>query len=161
HPRADAGGEIAACQQEFGDGVLPLYLPASGGKPGLVSLITQRYFDYTDGHPPTVSEPDDTEKARLEEARNALIEGIITESEDETLMDRFLGGEEIDTETLISDLEKAVARGTFYPVIPACALTGVGIDALLEALTRAFPSPLEHPLPEVTDPYGKPHAAIN
>ena len=48
---------------------------------------------------------------------------------------------------LIDDLEKAVARGHFYPVVPVCAETGVGLDALLEVLTGAFPSPLEHELP--------------
>ena len=35
-------------------------------------------------------------------------------------MDRYLDGEDIATETLIDDLEKAVARGSFYPVIPVC-----------------------------------------
>src|SRR5881398_3571009 len=49
HHRADAMAEIAACQEAFGAGVLPLYLPAGDG---LVGLITQRYFDYTAGHPP-------------------------------------------------------------------------------------------------------------
>ena len=37
----------------------------------------------------------DVELAAAEAARGALIEGIIAESEDETLMDRYLGGEEI------------------------------------------------------------------
>jgi branched-chain amino acid transport system permease protein len=48
--------------------------------------------------------------------RGELIEGVITESEDESLMDRYLSGEEIDPKVLIEDLEKAVARGSFYPV---------------------------------------------
>ena len=46
-----------------------------------------------------------------------LIEGIIAESEDETLMERYLGGEELDVDILIADLETAVARGSFYPVL--------------------------------------------
>ena len=54
----------------------------------------------------------------MAEARSALIEAIIQESEDETLMDRYLAGEEIDVKVLIDDLEKAVARGSFYPVLP-------------------------------------------
>jgi len=33
HPRADVAGEMAACQAEFGAGVLPLYLPAPDGAP--------------------------------------------------------------------------------------------------------------------------------
>ena len=65
-------------------------------------------------------------------------------------MDRYLGGEEIETAVLIEDLEKAVARGTFYPVVPVCARDPVGLDALLEVLASGFPSPLEHDLPAVT-----------
>ncbi|MGH3519540.1 MAG: GTP-binding protein, partial [Haloechinothrix sp.] len=159
HPRADAQGEITACQQAFGSGVLPLYLPAGDGRPSLVGLITQRLFDYSAGFPPSISEPDAADVERMAEARNELIEGIIEQSEDETLMDRYLGGEEIAEETLIDDLETAVARGSFHPVIPVCANTGVGLAELLEMMARAFPTPLEHALPEVTTPDGAPHAA--
>jgi len=160
HQRADAEAEIAACRDAFGDGVLPLYLPAPGGAPGLIGLISGRYFDYTDGYPPKESDPDPAELARLTDARNELIEGIIEQSEDETLMERYLAGEEIDTTVLVDDLETAVARGSFHPVIPVCALTGLGIAELLDTLTGAFPSPLEHPLPAVTDPHGRAHDPI-
>ena len=57
-------------------------------------------------------DPDAEHLPLIEEARNALIEGIIAESEDETLMERYLDGEDIETAVLIDDLEKAVARGT-------------------------------------------------
>jgi len=154
HQRADTAAEIAACQEAFGAGVLPLYLPASGGKEGLLGLITRRFFDYSGGYPPKVSDPDEADLAVIDEARNELIEGIISESEDETLMDRYLEGEEIETQTLISDLETAVARGSFHPVIPVCATSGVGLAELLEALTGAFPSPLEHEVPNVSDVHG-------
>jgi elongation factor G len=160
HPRADVAGEMAACQAEFGAGVLPLYLPAPDGAPGLVGLLSGRYYDYTGGYPPKASEPTADDADRIEAARNELIEGIIAESEDETLMERYLGGEEIDNDTLVADLETAVARGSFHPVIPVCATTGVGVAELLEVLVGAFPSPLEHPLPEVTDPSGQPHQQI-
>ncbi|ANN18192.1 elongation factor G [Amycolatopsis orientalis] len=157
HHRADPAGEIAACQAAFGAGVLPLYLPA---RDGLVGLITRRYFDYSDGFPPKIGEPDEADLARLNEARNELIEGVIAESEDETLMDRYLAGEEIAEDTLIADLETAVARGSFHPVIPVCATTGVGLAEVLDGIVRAFPSPLEHVPPEVTSPDGEPHAHL-
>ncbi|WP_340681452.1 elongation factor G-like protein EF-G2 [Amycolatopsis coloradensis] len=157
HHRADPEGEIAACQEAFGAGVLPLYLPA---RDGLVGLITRRYFDYSNGFPPQVGEPDEADLARMTEARNELIEGVIAESEDESLMDRYLAGEEIAEDTLIADLETAVARGSFHPVIPVCATTGVGLAEILDGIVRAFPSPLEHVPPEVTSPTGEPHAGL-
>lgn len=158
HHRADPEGEIAACQAAFGAGVLPLYLPAGDG---LVGLITRRYFDYSDGFPPKVGEPAEADLARLGQARNELIEGVIAESEDESLMDRYLAGEEIPEDTLIADLETAVARGSFHPVIPVCATTGIGLAEVLDGIVRAFPSPLEHVPPEVTSPTGEPHAGLS
>ncbi|MGY0236202.1 elongation factor G-like protein EF-G2 [Longispora urticae] len=159
HHRADFDEMVALCQRVFGDGLLPLYLPMHGDDDsvvGLLSLITQRVFDYSAGHPAVIKEPDPQHVSAIEEARAELIEGIIAESEDETLMDRYLAGEEIPVETLVEDLETAVARGTFYPVIPVCAPTGLGLDVLLEVLTSAFPSPLEHDLPPVTTLDGNP-----
>jgi len=97
----------------------------------------------------------------MEEYRGALIESIIQESEDESLMDRYLSGEEIDQKILIDDLEKAVARGSFYPVIPAAAQQTIGLAELLELMTQAFPSPQEHPLPNVTTIDGKPVSGIS
>ncbi|MTD57108.1 elongation factor G-like protein EF-G2 [Amycolatopsis pithecellobii] len=157
HHRADVTGEIAACQEAFGAGVLPLYLPATGDGPGLIGLITQQRYDYSGGYPPVLAEPDPADLERMAQARNELIEGIIAESEDEGLMDRYLEGEEIPEATLISDLETAVARGTFHPVIPVCATSGLGLAELLDGITRAFPSPLEHPVPKVRGVDGGPH----
>ncbi|MFD0786538.1 EF-Tu/IF-2/RF-3 family GTPase, partial [Micromonospora azadirachtae] len=154
HPRADFDEAVALCQRVFGDNVLPLYLPMLGddgvSTVGLLSLITRRVFDYTSGLPAEIRQPDPEHLPAIVEPRDELIEGIIAESEDESLMDRYLEGEEIGTDVLIGDLEKAVARGHFYPVVPVCAETGVGLDTLLEVLTAAFPSPLEHELPVVT-----------
>ncbi len=92
----------------------------------------------------------------MESLRGELIEGIIQESEDETLMDRYLSGEEIDPKVLIEDLEKAVARGSFYPVLAVSSPRGIGMAELLEVMTQAFPSPEEHPMPAVSTLDGRP-----
>ncbi|MFI7078826.1 elongation factor G-like protein EF-G2 [Micromonospora sp. NPDC049903] len=164
HPRADFDEAVALCQRVFGDNVVPLYLPMLGDDgesvAGLLGLITRRVFDYTAGLPAQVREPDPEHLPAIAESRDELIEGIIAESEDETLMDRYLGGEEIDPALLVEDLEKAVARGHFYPVVPVCAATGVGLDVLLEVLTAGFPSPPEHDLPPVTGVDGSPRPPL-
>ena len=156
HTRANYQEALAAAQDAFGDKVLPLYLPTSDG---LIGLLSQTRYQYADGKrsadPPTGSDAD-----TIEVPRGTLIEGIIEESEDESLMERYLGGETIDEAVLIRDLEKAVARGSFFPVVPVCSGTGVGTVELLEVATRGFPSPMEHPLPEVFTPLGAPHAEL-
>jgi elongation factor G len=140
--RADYDGVLAATQAAFGDKVLSLYVPVRDGEEvtGLVDLLT-----------------DDGEHDDL---RGALIEGIIEESEDESLMDRYLGGEDISHETLTEDLETAVARGSFHPVVPVCSISGVGCRELLDLAVDGFPSPQEHPSPDVFTPNGQEAEAI-
>ncbi|MFC9265866.1 elongation factor G-like protein EF-G2 [Streptomyces hydrogenans] len=154
------------------DAVLPLYLPVHGPEgsdghapaTGLIGLLSQRVHDYSTGER-AEREPDEAERETIAGARARLIEGIIAESEDETLMDRYLGGEEIDVGTLVGDLEKAVARGGFHPVLAAAPAAdgggqGLGTVELLELITRGFPSPLEHEPPAVTTPSGEPRPAL-
>jgi elongation factor G len=141
--RADYDGVLAAAQAAFGDRVLPLYLPVrdnSGEVTGLVDLMND----------------DGTHDVQ----RSGLIEGIIEESEDETLMDRYLAGEEVSHETLTDDLEKAVARARFHPVVPVCSVSGVGCSELLDLAVDGFPSPQEHPSPGVFLPTGQTAEAI-
>ncbi|NBM16409.1 elongation factor G-like protein EF-G2 [Streptomyces sp. GC420] len=176
---ARAGFEdmVTTCQEAFGgddpDAVLPLYLPlhgeraADGHAPvtGLLGLLPQRVFDYSSGQR-TDAEPDGELLPRIAEARDRLIEGIIAESEDETLMDRYLGGEEIDLKTLVQDLERAVARGTFHPVLAAAPAAegckqGIGTVELLDLVTGGFPTPLERECPVVTTPQGKPRGQFS
>jgi len=165
HQRADFEETLAVCRTTFGDNVLPLYLPLHGDDGesvvGLIGLISQRVFDYSGEYPPQVREPDAEHLPAIEDSRGELLEGIIAESEDESLMDRYLSGEQIETSVIIEDLEKAVAHGSFYPVIPVCAETRIGLDALLEILTSAFPSPLEHNLPAVAGIHGDPRAPLS
>ncbi|WFB06580.1 elongation factor G-like protein EF-G2 [Streptomyces sp. LX-29] len=174
--RADFEEMTETCRAAFGgddpDAVLPLYLPLRGAPgpdghapvTGLIGLLSQRVFDYAGGER-TDSEPTADQLPLIEEARNRLIEGIIAESEDETLMDRYLGGAEIDVKTLIEDLEKAVARGTFHPVLAAAPATdgarhGLGTVELLELITGGFPTPLERENPAVTTPQGAPRPPL-
>lgn len=163
--RADVEGTVEDCQSLFGEGegIHPLYLPLhadDGRVAGLIGLLSQRIYDYSDGTRVT-RDPDPQHVDLIEESRTELIEGIITESEDETLMERFLAGDEVAFDTLVTDLETAVARGHFYPVlITATTPVGFGMTELLEVLVRGFPSPLEHPLPAVTRPDGSPREPL-
>ena len=159
HQRADFEAALAACRDAFGESVAPLYLPVAeadgSGIRGLIGLLSQKLFDYSgSGRSEGPVAPADVEQ--METLRGELIEGIIQESEDETLMDRYLSGEEIDPKVLIEDLEKAVARGSFYPVLAVSSPRGIGMEELLEVMTQAFPSPEEHPLPSVSTLDGTP-----
>ncbi|TYB39341.1 elongation factor G-like protein EF-G2 [Actinomadura chibensis] len=161
--RGDFDDVVMSCQDVFGEGVAPLYFPVGSGDgpTGLIGLLTQRCLDYATGTR-TECDPDPEYLDQIAEQRASLIEGIIQESEDESLMDRYLSGEDIDVKALIEDLETAVARGSFYPVLATSVPHGdhpgpvIGMQELLEVISQAFPSPLEHGIPSVTPVKGGP-----
>ncbi|MEU8775753.1 elongation factor G-like protein EF-G2 [Streptomyces sp. NPDC048606] len=174
--RADYAQMTNICGQAFGsddpDAVVPLHLPLHGPAGpdghapvvGLLALLSRRVHDYSTGER-VERDPDPAELALIDGARSRLIEGIIAESEDESLMDRYLGGEDIDLQTLVDDLERAVARGTFHPVLMASpaadgARQGLGTVELLELVTGGFPTPLERAPVAVTSPDGAARPAL-
>jgi elongation factor G len=163
HQRGDFDEALAACRVAFGDSVAPLYLPVTdgdGGIRGLLGLLSERFYDYSGGSREE-RDPDPADADRMTESRSALIEAIIQESEDESLMDAYLSGEEIGVKGLIEDLEKAVARGSLYPVLTSSAPHRIGMTELLEVMTQAFPAPQEHPLPAVTTLDDKPVSGLS
>ncbi len=149
HPRADFAGTLSAVQAAFGNKAMPIYLPVDGAT-ALVGLLSGRVYDHSAGPgDPSQRSPDSAEQALVDEHRGPLIEAVIEESEDETLMDRYLDGQDIDLDTLIGDLEQAVAGGTFFPVLATAAPRGLGLVELDEVIAGGFPAPAEHPLPPV------------
>ncbi len=157
-PRGDFAAAVENCQLVFGDGVHPLYLPidadaAADAPTALIGLLSRTVFDTGSGA--RVARPaDDDEADAIAGQRESLIEAVITESEDDGLLDRYLGGEEVGFDTVVDDLETAVARGAFHPVLAAVPTTGLGVAELLEVICRCFPMPVEHVLPAVYTPAG-------
>ena len=156
--RADFEDTVAICKRVFGEGVMAVYLPLHGDDESIIGnlgLLSQQIYDYSSGL--RVAQAAEPEHRELIEGNRAdLIEAIIQESEDDTLLDRYLGGEEMDLDVVTTDLLTAVSRGRLYPVIPVSTETGVGTIELLQMLTAAFPPPTLHPLPAVTTPGGDP-----
>ncbi len=149
---ADFSATLADCQAHFGAGIQPLGIPVPGSEgavTAIADLLLGEVHDYSGGTR-TVRPAGPEHADFFDTYRPALIEGIIEESEDGALMDRYLEGEELDFETLEKDLLTAVAHGTFHPVLPISAETGAGIGVLLHVIEAAFPHPGLHPLPTVT-----------
>ena len=160
-PRGDFDAAVENCQLAFGDGVHPLYLPvaddAAGGPTGLIGLLSQNVF--MNGADPRPA--DEAERQRIAGPRDDLIEAVITESEDDGLLDRYLAGEQVGFDTVVEDLETAVARGAFHPVLPCVPTSGLGVPELLEVICRCFPMPVEHVLPPVYTPAGAQREALS
>ncbi len=163
HQRSSFEESVQQLQAALGEGVLPLYLPAyeedGHTVAGLIGLLSQEVADYSSGSR-TKRPVDADQSAAIQEPRGRLIEAIVTESEDESLLDSWVAGEDIDMDVVISDMEKAVVRGEFYPLVAINPVNGLGILEVLELVAKGFPSPLEHKDVQATTPDGKPRKPL-
>jgi elongation factor G len=152
---ADFDGSVADAQVKFGEGVLPTHVPtvAPDGIIGNIGLLSLEEHDYSSGS--VVNRKLTADDSHVETYRGPLIEAIIQEAEDDGLMDRYLEGEELDTDYLLDDLMKAVATANLFPVVPVSSNTGVGVEELLRLIEHGFPTPSLHPNPHTTTPAGE------
>ncbi|MDP6524898.1 MAG: elongation factor G [Kiritimatiellia bacterium] len=77
-----------------------------------------------------------------EEAKGSLVE--LAAETDDTLIEKFLGGEELSPEEISKGLENAVASGGLIPVFACMAQKDVGVAEFLEGCARLLPSPEAH-----------------
>ncbi len=77
-----------------------------------------------------------------------LIEAV-AESDDK-LLEKYLEGSTLSAEELSAALHQAVDKRKVFPVVMGSALNDKGLPELLDAIVTYLPSPLEHPMVEVS-----------
>lgn len=80
---------------------------------------------------------------KAKEWREKMVERI--SETDDTLTEKYLGGEEISEAELKAALRKAVIETKLYPVMTGTALRNKGIQLVLDAVVDYLPSPLDIP----------------
>ena len=122
----------------------PIQIPigfeqAINGVVDLVGMKAYTYSDYKD-HALTEGEipADMLEKAK--EYREKLIEHVV--EFDDTLMEKYIGGEAINNDELKSLVRKACISGKFFPVLGGDG-RGVIVSSLLDAIIAYLPSPID------------------
>ena len=138
---------LAALRERYGVKVVPLAIPIGTGDGfgGVVDLVSGQARMGAEASAGAV--PGELAEA-IEAGREQLIESI-AESDDE-LLELYLEGADLPGERVAAALASAVAAGDVVPVLPVCALSGVGLRSLMNEIVRLLPSPLgrEHPLVE-------------
>ncbi len=119
---------VEQLRETFGRECLPVNLP-SGGATG----IARCFYRSAEGAAPDFSS--------VEDAHQALIDQVV--EIDEKLMERYLGGEELSPEELGAAFKKAMCMGHLVPILFTSARQGVGVDVMLDVVTRLCPSPEE------------------
>ena len=140
---------------------VPIQLPMGSEDKfqGIIDLIEGQAYTYTTpttigndsgfDHPEIGPVPDNYAD-EYEQYRQTMIEKIV--ETDESLMIRYLEGEEIEASDLKSALREATIQQQVVPVLCGTALRGKGIQPLLDAVLAYLPSPLDVPPVEGTDP---------
>ncbi|CAA9403697.1 MAG: Translation elongation factor G [uncultured Rubrobacteraceae bacterium] len=139
--RTDFGVVIGQLRERYGQMVVPLNLPIGredelAGVYGLLSGIAFVDGGQTAEIPAGMEDQVDIAKTQLFEA--------IAESDD-TLLEKYLEGEEISIEEAFEGIRKGIADGLIIPVLAASAERMIGVDRLLDAIAGSAPSPADRP----------------
>jgi len=127
-------------QSRFGPKCLPLQIPlgAHNDFKGVVDLLKMKGY--------VGSKAEETEvpaslKDQVSSFREKMVETIA--EVDDTLIEKYLGGEELSLEELKTGLQQAVMSGKIVPILTGSALQNVGVAPLIDAVCSYLPSPKE------------------
>lgn len=80
---------------------------------------------------------------KASEYRSAMIETVV--EMDDTVMEKYLGGQDISADEIRMCIRKGVIHQTFVPVLCGSAFKNKGVQLLLDAVVHYLPSPLDVP----------------
>jgi len=151
---ADFFGSLESIKQKLGANAVAIQLPIGreAGFNGIVDLIKQEAYIYTDDLGTTLEEHDVPEElhAQVEEYRHKMIEAAA--DYDDELMHAYLEETEISEELIMRALRKGTVMTQLVPVICGAALRNRGVQPMLDAVVDYLPSPLEKPAIEGLNP---------
>ncbi|MBU1146308.1 elongation factor G [Patescibacteria group bacterium] len=151
---ADFYKDIASIHERLTKNAYPLQLPigAEANFKGIIDLLTRQARVYHDEMGKEITDEDVPAdmKDKVEEYRAKLIEAIV--ENDETLMNKYLAGEDIPVDDLKRVLRKAVIANNIVPILCGSALKNKGVQFMLDAVADYLPSPLDVPPTEAFDP---------
>jgi elongation factor G len=128
--------------------VIPVEIPVGEGPEfhGIINLFSKKCHLYKKGT--KAGEYDEVDvpaeyQARFEKYSQELIESIA--ATDDTLLERYLGGEEIGREEAIAALKAGMSKGELFPLFCGAAELTYGTRALLTKIVELCPAPHERP----------------
>ena len=144
--RADFFRTLDSLKSSFGPHVVATEIPIGleHEVSGVIDLIDMKGYRYSDAGRENCEEipiPDDLQD-QAQEYREKLMDEV-SESSD-ALMERYLEGEEITHEEIVTALKDGTNHGALFPVTCGIATRNLGTNRLLDAIVEDLPSPVKH-----------------
>lgn len=138
--RADYAQVLDDLRTRFEMPIVPVTIPigSSGDFSGVINLITNQAFT-TDGTGEKSSDPPAEMADQIEEFRAQLIEAA-AEGDDELTL-KYLEEEALTNDEIRQGIAEGLRSNKVVPLLCGSALQGVGLQALLDFLVWAAPSP--------------------
>src|SRR3984893_3505863 len=129
---------LESLRQRFGVKVVPLQIPIGeqAGFKGVVDLVSQKGYTFEGGKAQEIPVPAEIQSS-ISSFREQLIESAV--ESDDALMEKFLEGEELSDEEILSVVKKGTRSGDLIPVLCGSASKNVGVQTLLDALVDYLP----------------------
>jgi len=138
---------LKSLRDRFGLKVVPLQIPIGeqSGFRGVVDLVSQKGFTFEGGNKvQEVAIPAEL-KENISSYREQLIESAV--ESDDAMMEKFLEGEELSDEEVLSVVKKGTRSGQLIPVLCGAGSKNIGVQTLLDAIVDYLPDAAET-LPE-------------
>lgn len=135
---------IENIKKNFSVPLVPFTIPIGEGEnfKGIIDVLEKTAYLYNANSKTGVkTEPDVKLKELSDSKYNSMVEDIV--ENDETLLEKYLNSEEINTEDLNNILKKSVLNHSLIPVFAISSGKNIGIDILMDYINSLFPSPLE------------------
>ncbi|WP_205698592.1 elongation factor G [Conexibacter sp. SYSU D00693] len=153
--RADFFRTLDQLKDAFGQHVVATEIPIGTEHEvrGVIDLVDMQAYEYATAERDACREvpiPEEL-RAQAEEYREKLMDEVCEVSD--SLMERYLEGEEIAHEEIVTALKDGTNHGHVFPVTCGVATRNLGTNRLLDAIVEDLPSPVKHgamELPEVT-----------
>lgn len=146
---------VGMIRERLNGNPIPIQLPVGieATFRGVVDLIEQKAWFFSDqlGAKPELAEVPAEMVELVQEHRERLIEAVA--ETDDSLMHKYLEGEEISNGEIRAALRRATLRSQLVPVLCGTALRNKGIQPLLDAVVDYLPSPIDIPPMIGINPY--------
>src|SRR4051812_3113741 len=144
--RADFFRTLDSLKTAFGPHVVATEIPIGTEHEirGVIDLVDMKAYEYDGAGKENCREipvPDELAD-QAQEYREKLMDEVAENSD--ALMERYLEGEEISHDEIVTALEDGTDHGHIFPVTCGVATTRLGANRLLDAIVDDLPSPVQH-----------------